>query len=102
MILAWLRVSPALLAEHRRRGALERGTDITLAVGQVLVEDATGSMTCMQFEALDVERVAVGLAVLHVDHNVLQIDDYCTIVAPRRGSASPPSSNNASPTPEND
>ena len=32
-------------------------------------------MTCMQFEALDVERVAVDLAVLYVDHNVLQIDD---------------------------
>jgi len=46
-----------------------------LAVGQVLIEDATGSMTCMQFEALDVERVAVDLAVLYVDHNVLQIDD---------------------------
>ena len=64
-----------LLAEHRRRGALKPGEDVTLAVSQVLIEDATGSMTCMQFEALDVERVAVDLAVLYVDHNVLQIDD---------------------------
>ena len=32
-------------------------------------------MCAMQFEALDVDRVAVPLAVLYVDHNVLQIDE---------------------------
>jgi aconitate hydratase len=64
-----------LLAAHRRRGELIPGRDVTLAVDQVLIEDATGSMTCMQFEALDVDRIAVRLAVLYVDHNVLQIDE---------------------------
>ncbi|WP_433508261.1 aconitate hydratase [Pseudonocardia halophobica] len=64
-----------LLAQHRREGALEPGEDVTLAVDQVLIEDATGSMTCMQFEALDVERVTVDPTVLYVDHNVLQIDE---------------------------
>lgn len=42
---------------------------------QILIEDATGSMCAMQFEALDVPRAAVALAVLYVDHNVLQIDE---------------------------
>lgn len=41
----------------------------------VRIEDATGSTTALQFEALDVDRVAVPLAVMYVDHNVLQIDD---------------------------
>ena len=85
-----------LLAEHRRRGALKPGEDVTLAVSQVLIEDATGSMTCMQFEALDVERVAVDLAVLYVDHNVLQIETgtwpsttTCARSATATGSATP-------------
>ena len=64
-----------LLAAHRRDGALDPGADLTVAVDQILIEDATGSMCCMQFEALDVDRVAVELAVLYVDHNVLQIDE---------------------------
>ena len=64
-----------LLTRHLRRGSLQPGNDITLAVDQVLIEDATGGMACMQFEALGAERVAVDLAVLYVDHNVLQIDE---------------------------
>ena len=64
-----------LLGDHLRDGSLDPGEDLTLAVDQVLVEDATGSMCCMQFEALDTDRVAVELAVLYVDHNVLQIDE---------------------------
>ena len=64
-----------LLAAHRRAGTLEPGADLVVDVDQVLIEDATGSMCAMQFEALGVDRVAVPLAVLYVDHNVLQIDE---------------------------
>src|SRR5690349_1611262 len=64
-----------LLTTHLRRGSLQPGNDVTLAVDQVLIEDATGGMGCMQFEALGVDRVAVDPAVLYVDHNVLQIDE---------------------------
>jgi aconitate hydratase len=32
-------------------------------------------MTALQFEALEVDRIAIPLAVMYVDHNVLQIDD---------------------------
>ncbi|MEU7816717.1 aconitate hydratase [Pseudonocardia sp. NPDC049154] len=54
---------------------LEPGRDITVGVDQVLIEDATGTMTGMQFEMLGVDEIAVPLAVMYVDHNVLQIDD---------------------------
>jgi aconitate hydratase len=64
-----------LLDGHLAAGELVAGEEIDLAVDQVLIEDATGSMTALQFEALGVERVAVPLAVMYVDHNVLQIDD---------------------------
>src|SRR3954447_1687096 len=64
-----------LLAGHLLAGELVPGEEIDLAVDQILIEDATGSMTALQFEALEVDSVAVPLAVMYVDHNVLQIDD---------------------------
>ena len=64
-----------VLAAHRRDGSLQAGADLTVGVDQILIEDATGSMCAMQFEALDAPRAAVPLAVLYVDHNVLQIDE---------------------------
>ena len=49
--------------------------ELELRVDQVLLEDATGTMACLQFEQLGLDRVAVPLAVSYVDHNVLQFDD---------------------------
>ena len=64
-----------LLRSRLADGELVPGTDIRVAVDQVLIEDATGTMTGMQFELLGAAEVAVPLAVMYVDHNVLQIDD---------------------------
>src|SRR4051795_10841380 len=64
-----------LLRSHLVEGELVTGHDIRIDVDQILVEDATGTMAGMQFEMLGVDDVAVPLAVMYVDHNVLQIDD---------------------------
>ena len=64
-----------LLSGRLLAGELAPGEEIDLAVDQILIEDATGSMTALQFEELGVDRVDVPLAVMYVDHNVLQIDD---------------------------
>jgi len=64
-----------LLRAHLVAGELEPGATLTLGVDQVLIEDATGTMTAMQFEMLGVDRVEVALAVMYVDHNVLQIGE---------------------------
>src|SRR3954464_4751009 len=64
-----------LLRTHLVDGELVPGQDIRVDVDQVLVEDATGTMAGMQLELLGVDDVAVPLAVMYVDHNVLQIDD---------------------------
>ena len=64
-----------LLGAHLSGGDLVPGEEIDLTVDQILIEDATGSMTALQFEALGVDRVAVPLAVMYVDHNILQLDD---------------------------
>src|SRR5205807_5929124 len=42
---------------------------------QALLQDATGTMALMQYDELGVPRVNVELAVLYVDHNVVQLDN---------------------------
>jgi aconitate hydratase len=64
-----------ILRRHLVAGELTPGTDITVRPDQILIEDATGTMAAMQFEELGIDSVQVPLAVMYVDHNVLQIDD---------------------------
>ena len=52
----------------------ESEEEIELRVDQILLEDATGTMACLQFERLGLDRVAVP-TVSYVDHNVLQFDN---------------------------
>jgi aconitate hydratase len=60
-----------IISEHLVGGVDE---EIELRVDQILLEDATGTMACLQFEQLGLDRVAVP-TVSYVDHNVLQFDD---------------------------
>jgi aconitate hydratase len=63
-----------LLDAHLVGGSPVPGEEFDLAVDQILIEDVNGSMCCLQFEALEVDRCAVPLAVMYVDHNTLQLD----------------------------
>jgi aconitate hydratase len=63
-----------ILQEHLVEGRLQPGTPIALRVDQTLLQDATGTMACMQFEQLGVPRVRVERAVQYIDHNVVQLD----------------------------
>jgi aconitate hydratase len=63
-----------ILQEHLVDGELDPGSPIGVRVDQTLLQDATGTMACMQFEQLDVPRVRVERAVQYVDHNVMQLD----------------------------
>lgn len=64
-----------ILRSHLVEGALEPGTEIAIRIDQTLTQDATGTMACLQFEAMGVPRVRTELSVSYVDHNTLQ-DGY--------------------------
>jgi len=51
---------------------MEPGQEIGLHVDRVLMQDATGTMACLQFEAMGMPRVKVEHAAIYVDHNILQ------------------------------
>ena len=60
-----------IISEHL---ACRSDEELELRVDQILLEDATGTMACLQFEQLGLDRVAVP-TVSYVDHNVLQFDN---------------------------
>src|SRR3954465_4685927 len=63
-----------ILSEHLVEGELKPGEPISLKIDQTLLQDATGTMSLMQFEQLDIPRVQADRAVQYIDHNVIQLD----------------------------
>ena len=61
-----------IVEAHKVSGELKTDTPVGVRVDQVYTQDATGTMTWLQFEAIGIDRVKVPLAVSYVDHNMLQ------------------------------
>jgi len=57
---------------HKVYGEIKPDTAVGLRVDEVYTQDATGTMTWLQFEAIGIDRVKVPLAVSYVDHNMIQ------------------------------
>jgi aconitate hydratase len=81
-----------ILENHLAEGRWAVGEEIAVRIDQTLTQDATGTMTYLQFEALGIPRVRTELSVSYVDHNTIQIgfenaDDhrYLQSVARRYG-----------------
>lgn len=63
-----------ILAEHLVEGRLTPGEEIGLRIDHTLLQDATGTMAMLEFEALGLDRVKAQLSAQYVDHNLLQTD----------------------------
>jgi aconitate hydratase len=61
-----------VLQAHVKDGAYVPGETIGISIDQTLTQDATGTMTYLQFESLGADRVKTALSVNYVDHNTLQ------------------------------
>lgn len=53
-------------------GEFKPGEEIGIRVDQTLTQDATGTMSYLQFEALQIPMVKTKLSVSYIDHNTLQ------------------------------
>src|SRR3989304_4403266 len=67
-------VTQKLVASHLLEGKMEAGEEISLRVDQVLLQDATGTMACMELEQLGADRLWVPFGIVYVDHNTLAVD----------------------------
>jgi aconitate hydratase len=63
-----------ILEAHLVDGALVPGSEISIRIDQTLLQDATGTMAMLEFIAMGLPRVKVGLAAQYIDHNLLQTD----------------------------
>src|SRR5512146_1981534 len=61
-----------ILEDHLVSGEMIPGKEISLRIDQTLTQDATGTMTYLQFEAMGLPRVKTKLSGSYVDHNMLQ------------------------------
>jgi aconitate hydratase len=63
-----------IIEQHLIEGRMSAGEEIAMHIDHTLLQDATGTMAMLEFEALGINRVKVELAAQYVDHNLLQTD----------------------------
>ncbi len=63
-----------ILESHLVAGELTPGSEIAIKIDHTLLQDATGTMAMLEFIAMGLPRVKVGLAAQYIDHNLLQTD----------------------------
>ncbi len=64
-----------ILEAHLVEGELVAGAEIAIKIDQVLLQDATGTMAMLGFEALGIDGIRADIAVQYVDHNIIQADN---------------------------
>jgi len=62
-----------LFSCHLVKGKCLKEEEIALRVDQVLLNDSTSVMACLEFETLKLPRIKIKTAVSYIDHNLLQI-----------------------------
>ena len=64
-----------ILEAHLVDGRLVPGEEIGVRIDHALLQDATGTMAMLGFEALGIDSVRTELAAQYVDHNIIQTDN---------------------------
>ena len=64
-----------ILEAHLVEGSLVPGEEIGVTIDHTLLQDATGTMAMLEFEALGLDRIRAELSAQYVDHNLLQTDN---------------------------
>ncbi|SPF31408.1 Aconitase [Syntrophobacter sp. SbD1] len=64
-----------ILEAHLVEGKFVAGEEIGIRIDQILLQDATGTMAMLGFEALGMDTIKAEIAVQYVDHNIIQTDN---------------------------
>jgi len=67
-------ITEKIIIQHLIEGFVEPGEEVSLHVDQTLIQDSTGTLADLQFEAMGVPKVKTELSVSFVDHNTIQND----------------------------
>jgi len=69
-------VAQKLIDSHLVSGEAVQGKEVNIRIDQTITQDATGTMSYLQFEAMGVPKVQTELSVSYVDHNTLQYGGF--------------------------
>jgi aconitate hydratase len=69
-------ITQKIIDDHLVSGEPVKGSEVGLRIDQTITQDATGTMACLQFEAIGVEKVKTDRSVSYVDHNTLQYGGF--------------------------
>ncbi len=64
-----------ILETHLVEGELVPGKEIGIRIDHTLLQDATGTLAMLEFEALGIDGIKAELSAQYVDHNLLQTDN---------------------------
>ncbi len=64
-----------ILESHLVEGELIPGKEIGIRIDHTLLQDATGTLAMLEFEALGIDGIKAELSAQYVDHNLLQTDN---------------------------
>lgn len=67
-------LSEKIISGHLIEGKMEPGEEVALRIDHTLIQDSTGTLADLQFEAIGVPRVRTELSLSFADHNTLQND----------------------------
>ncbi len=70
--MAALSLTHKIIKKHLEAGRMVPGEEIALRMDQALLQDATGTLAWLEYEAMSVDKVRVKRATQYVDHNILQ------------------------------
>ncbi|MFQ5914088.1 MAG: aconitate hydratase [Nitrospinota bacterium] len=73
-----MNVFQKIIREHLREGEMKVGEEIGISIDQVLIQDITGTVVMLNFEAMGLPRARCKVAAAYGDHNVLQVDSRNT------------------------
>ncbi|MFH0749169.1 MAG: aconitate hydratase [Candidatus Bathyarchaeota archaeon] len=66
-------ITEKILSSHLMDGHIRLGEEIGIKIDRVLLQDTTGTMTCLEFETLKLLKPLCERAVQYIDHNLLQV-----------------------------
>lgn len=70
-----LTLSEKIINKHLVHGKMQAGEEATIALDQCLLQDATGTMAWLEYEAIGKSRIKPGFCIQYIDHNMLQEDN---------------------------
>src|SRR5258708_7074226 len=70
-----LNVTHILLQSRLAGGSLVAGEEIALRIDQALLQDVLGTLVMLELEAMQADRIQIGVAAQYIDHNLLEADN---------------------------